>query len=57
MSDLPSNSNGHQWRTFRGAVACKSCGLVRRADDRNRQCVGIVKVALRGQPASGEAHE
>jgi hypothetical protein len=50
-----SYSNGHDWAdwVFSGMtlVCCNKCGIVRRADDQNKPCKGVVKVSLReGQP-------
>jgi hypothetical protein len=41
-------SNGHHWIKFRSLVCCRDCGIVRRADDRNKPCKGVVKIGLRG---------
>lgn len=44
-------SNGHEWAkwefTSMTLVCCNICGIVRRADDKNRPCKGKVKVGLR----------
>lgn len=45
------HSNGHEWAEWvfsrRTMVCCNMCGIVRRADDTNKPCKGVVKVALR----------
>lgn len=28
-------------------ICCRDCGIIRRADDNNKQCRGVVKVGLR----------
>lgn len=42
----------HCWFRFdeRPWESCASCGVVRRRDDRNKPCKGIVHITLRGQP-------
>lgn len=40
-------SNGHHWIEWRAFVCCRDCGIIRRADDRNKPCRGVVKVGLR----------
>lgn len=40
-------SNGHHWVERFNLVCCRDCGIVRRADDRNKPCRGKVRVELR----------
>ena len=37
----------HEWFEWRGLTCCKKCGIVRRADDKNKPCKGVVKVGPR----------
>lgn len=37
----------HEWFKFHNLEACKYCGSVRRADDKNNPCRGIVNVRTR----------
>lgn len=39
----------HKWHFPAGIEyeCCRDCGIVRRADDRNRPCIGPVRVGLR----------
>lgn len=39
--------SGHQWFNRFGLTCCKSCGIVKRADGRNKPCPGKVRVELR----------
>lgn len=46
--DVVAVSNGHHWiKTRYSFVACRDCGFIRRADDRNKPCPGVVKVGPR----------
>ena len=40
----------HCWFRFRDDDfdSCASCGTIRRRDDRNKPCRGLVKIVLRG---------
>lgn len=46
-----AESNGHKWAEWQFVsmtlVCCNLCGIVRRKDDQNKPCKGVVKVALR----------
>ncbi len=42
----------HEWFQFSNLVACRACGVVRRADDKNSPCKGPVRVALRDTDAA-----
>lgn len=42
----------HEWFQFSNLVACRACGVVRRADDKNSPCKGPVRVALRDTNAA-----
>lgn len=37
----------HCWFDFKGMDCCTNCGTVRRRDDKNKPCRGIVKIELR----------
>lgn len=37
----------HCWFEFHGLDSCTNCGVVRRRDDQNAPCKGIVRIALR----------
>ncbi len=47
-------TNGHHWVTLTFTrstlVCCRDCGIVRRRDDRNKPCRGIVGVTPRATP-------
>ena len=38
----------HCWFDFHGTPSCANCGVVRRYDDNNKPCRGIVTIGLRG---------
>lgn len=40
----------HEWIFSGQWTVCKKCGIVKRADDKNRPCQGIVRIGLREQP-------
>ena len=50
-----AESNGHKWtddwsssiELLRGRHVCVDCGILRRADDKNKPCKGRVHVVLR----------
>jgi hypothetical protein len=42
-----AESNGHHWIERFNLVCCRDCGIVRRADDTNKPCRGVVKVVMR----------
>lgn len=42
-----AESNGHHWIKFQTLTCCRDCGAVRRADDQNRPCKGLVHVGPR----------
>ncbi len=42
-----AESNGHHWIKAFNLTCCRDCGIIRRADDQNKQCPGVVKVTLR----------
>lgn len=49
-----AESNGHHWIVYSGRSSgssaiqcCRDCGIVRRADDKNNPCKGVVKVVTR----------
>lgn len=45
------NEDAHDWFVpeFIGYECCRKCGIVRRADDKNKPCKGVVRVALRDE--------
>lgn len=54
MPEVFATSNGHHWIGYAGRgsgsaaiVCCRDCGIVRRADDNNKPCHGIVHVGPR----------
>lgn len=42
-----AESNGHKWMEWHGMICCKDCGLLRRPNDDNEPCKGVVKIAPR----------
>lgn len=42
-----AESNGHEWIYAFDTTCCRKCGFVRRRDDLNKPCKGVVNVALR----------
>ncbi len=42
-----AESNGHKWMDWHGMICCRDCGLLRRPNDDNNPCKGVVKIALR----------
>lgn len=42
-----AESKGHHWVEAFNLVCCRDCGIVRRADDQNKPCRGVVKVVMR----------
>lgn len=49
-----AESNGHHWVERFNLVCCRDCGIVRRADDNNKPCKGVVTVELRAPSSPGE---
>jgi hypothetical protein len=54
MPEVLSASNGHHWISYAGRgsgssaiICCRDCGIVRRADDNNKPCKGVVTVEPR----------
>lgn len=45
-----AESNGHHWINAFNLVCCRDCGIVRRADDQNKPCKGLVGVGPRNAP-------
>lgn len=39
----------HSWFQRFGLICCKQCGIVRRADDKNKPCPGPVRLGLRNR--------
>jgi hypothetical protein len=51
-----AESNGHHWIKAFNLTCCRDCGIVRRADDQNKPCRGLVGIALRSrQPTDAPA--
>lgn len=50
-SEVVGESNGHVWikADWIKYVCCRKCGIIRRADDKNKQCPGVVGISLREQ--------
>jgi hypothetical protein len=42
-----AESNGHHWVKAFSLICCRDCGIVRRFDDKNKPCLGTVKVGPR----------
>lgn len=40
-------TNGHHWVEAFNLVCCRDCGIVRREDDQNKPCKGVVRVGPR----------
>src|SRR5882724_5039688 len=47
VREVIAESNGHHWIKAFGMTCCRDCGMVRRADDQNKPCRGIIGVGLR----------
>lgn len=45
--EVIAESNGHHWIKWRHFVCCRDCGFIRRADDKNKPCRGVVTVGPR----------
>ncbi len=45
--EVIAESNGHHWIRAFNLVCCRDCGIVRRADDQNKPCKGLVHVGPR----------
>lgn len=56
MSIAP-NQHQHFWHERFGLTCCKKCGMVRRADDKNKPCRGPVRVGLRTPVQGIEARQ
>lgn len=58
-SGRPSDVGSHDWfmPNFLRYECCWKCGIVRRSDDKNKPCKGVVRVELRDEPSTprGEA--
>lgn len=55
--EVIAESNGHHWVERFNLTCCRDCGIVRRADDKNSQCKGVVRVGPRTSPPSMEMRE
>ncbi len=40
----------HDWISYHGLECCKTCGFVRRADDKNKPCRGPVRIVCKSDP-------
>ncbi len=47
LAQVIAESNGHHWISAFKLTCCRDCGIVRRADDQNKPCRGVVRVGLR----------
>ena len=45
--EVIAESNGHHWIERYGFVLCRDCGFLRRIDDDNKLCRGVVGVVPR----------
>ena len=52
-----AQSNGHHWMERFNLVCCRDCGFVRRADDQNSPCQGLVGVGIRRDLLPDEERE
>jgi hypothetical protein len=52
-----ATSNGHHWIERFNLVCCRDCGFVRRADDQNKPCKGVVGVGLRRDLLPDHMHD
>lgn len=50
--DVVAETNGHHWIKAFNLTCCRDCGIVRRADDQNKPCKGIVNVGPRSTVTS-----
>ena len=41
--------SAHDWHLRFGLTCCKACGIVRRADGKNKPCPGPVRIGLRSR--------
>jgi hypothetical protein len=41
--------SGHVWFKRFGLICCKQCGIVRRADGKNKPCPGPVRLGIRNR--------
>jgi hypothetical protein len=57
IREVVAESNGHHWIKAFNLTCCRDCGIVRRADDKNSQCKGSVRVGPRAAPASHATRE
>lgn len=48
--EIFAESNGHRWMLYDNIPCCKICGIVRRADDKNKACKGPTAIRLRDKP-------
>lgn len=46
----------HEWWVYRGLTCCRNCGIVQRADGKNKPCRGKVSIGLRDAPDSSPQH-
>jgi hypothetical protein len=51
-----AESNGHHWINWHKFVCCRDCGIIRRADDQNKPCRGVISVGLRSSSISSKEH-
>lgn len=48
-SEVVGESNGHVWilADWLKHATCRKCGIIRRDDDKNKPCPGVVEISLR----------
>lgn len=47
VSEVFATSNGHHWVKWRHFTCCRDCGIIRRIDENNKPCRGVVTVGPR----------
>lgn len=45
----------HEWIQFHNLTCCARCGVVQRADGKNKPCKGPVKITLRVEKGLGKS--
>lgn len=46
---IVGESNGHHWFKALWFQSCRDCGMIRRTDDQNKPCRGVVRVGPRAK--------
>lgn len=56
LKTVIAESNGHHWCAvpfrIRTLICCRDCGVIRRADDQNKPCPGVVRMRAMEVPIS-----